>query len=92
MSTPEYPHLARGWDSPGEFRLVEERLAPRAKLLAVTGELDIATVPGAAQAARRGWWTPAPSASCWTSKQMSFMDSVAMAAIIHTRTRLGDRG
>lgn len=91
MSTPEYPSLPRGWDSPDEFRLVEERLVPSGRLLTVSGELDIATAPDL-----RTRLDAAVDAGTQRIVldlgAVSFMDSVAMAAIIHTRTRLGDKG
>lgn len=91
MSTPEYPSLARGWDSPDEFRLIEERLAPSGRLLTVSGELDIATAPDLRK--RLDAAVDAGTKRIVLDLEaVSFMDSVAMAAIIHTRTRLGDKG
>jgi anti-sigma B factor antagonist len=91
MSTPEFPTLDRGWDSPAEFRLTEERLAPGGRLLAASGELDIATVPEL-----RERLDAAVDAGIkrlvLDLSDISFMDSVAMAAILHTRTRLGESG
>lgn len=64
---------------------------PSGRLLTVSGELDIATAPDL-----RSRLDAAVDAGTkrivLDLEAVSFMDSVAMAAIIHTRTRLGDRG
>ncbi len=91
MSTPEFPTLDRGWDSPAEFRLTEERLAPGGRLLAVCGELDIATVPELRERLDAAVDAGVKRLVLDLS-DISFMDSVAMAAILHTRTRMGERG
>ena len=90
MSTPEFPTLDRGWDSPAEFRLTEERLAPGGRLLAVCGELDIATVPELRERLDAAVDAKVKRLVLDLS-DISFMDSVAMAAILHTRTRMGER-
>jgi anti-sigma B factor antagonist len=91
MSTPEFPTLARGWDSPDEFRLTEERLRPAGRLLVVRGELDIATVPEMRQRLDAAIDAGAKRLVLDLS-EISFMDSIAMAAILHARTRLGASG
>ena len=91
MSTPEFPILDRGWDSPAEFRLHEERLAPGGRLLAVRGELDIATVPELRERLDAAVDAGVKRLVLDLS-DISFMDSIAMAAILHTRTRLGESG
>jgi anti-sigma B factor antagonist len=91
MSTPEFPILDRGWDSPAEFRLTEERLRPGGKLLAVCGELDIATVPELRERLDAAVDAGVKRLVLDLS-EVAFMDSIAMAAILHTRTRLGESG
>ena len=90
MSTPEFPTLDRGWDSPAEFRLHEERI-PGGRMLAVTGEFDIATVPELRERLDAAVDAGARRLVLDLS-DISFMDSVAMAAILHTRTRMGEQG
>jgi anti-sigma B factor antagonist len=91
MSTPEFPTLDRGWDSPAEFRLTEERVRPDGRLLAVRGELDIATVPELRERLDAAVDAGVKRLVLDLS-EVAFMDSIAMAAILHTRTRLGDSG
>ena len=79
------------WDRPPAFRLEEERLASGAIVLTAAGELDLATAP----ALRRGLDTAVDGGAkdiVLDLTAVSFIDSVAMAAIIHARTRLGDTG
>ena len=90
MQTPDQAALPTGWDAPQEFRLAEEPL-PGGVLISVTGELDIATAPelrsrlnAAVEArARRVVLDLCP---------VTFMDSVAMAVVLHARARLGAGG
>jgi len=91
MSTPEFPTLDRGWDRPAEFRLTEERVRPDGRLLAVYGELDIATVPELRERLDAAVDAGVKRLVLDLSG-VAFMDSVAIAAILHTRTRLGDSG
>ena len=75
----------------GAFGLTEEPLGESGTILAVAGELDIATAPEL-----RGRLTAAIEAGktgiVVDLREVAFMDSVAMAAILHARTQLGDRG
>src|SRR5215210_5239200 len=79
------------WDRPPAFRLESEQLASGALVLAAAGELDMATAP-----ALRNRLDAAVDAGAkrivLDLATVSFIDSVAMAAIIHARTRLGDAG
>ena len=87
MSAAEQSTLGAGWDQPEEFRLTEERIGPGAVLIAVFGELDIATAPEL----RERLTARVKSGTRRVAIDLSgvtFMDSVAMAAIIHARTQL----
>ena len=89
MSASEQLTVVGRWDQPDDFHVAEERLEPAGVVLTVSGELDMATAPelrarlaNAIEAgARRLVIDLCP---------VSFMDSVAMAAIIHARTQLRD--
>jgi anti-sigma B factor antagonist len=78
------------WDWPPAFQLEEQR-ASGALVLAAAGELDLATAP-----ALRNRLDAAVDAGAerivLDLTAVSFIDSVAMAVIIHARTRLGDAG
>ena len=82
--------LINGGDGPAGIELQEEPLEDGV-VLTVRGELDIATVPGL-----RERLDAAVDAGVGRLvldlTGVTFMDSVAMAAIIHARTRLGDAG
>jgi anti-anti-sigma factor len=73
------------------FELAEEPLGASATCVTVSGELDIATAPELRDrltaAIDRG-----VTGLVLDLRHVTFMDSVAMAAIIHARTQLGDRG
>jgi anti-sigma B factor antagonist len=73
------------------FEMAEERLGASGILLAVSGELDIATAPEL-----RDRLTAAIEAGATRVvvdlRDVTFMDSVAMAAILHARTQLGEDG
>jgi anti-sigma B factor antagonist len=73
------------------FEMAEERLGPRTTLLDVAGELDIATAPELRDrlttAIERG-----ATGIVVDLRDVTFMDSVAMAAILHGRTQLGEKG
>jgi anti-sigma B factor antagonist len=73
------------------FEMAEERLGPRTTLLDVAGELDIATAPELRDrlttVVERG-----ATGIVVDLRDVTFMDSVAMAAILHARTQLGDKG
>jgi anti-sigma B factor antagonist len=91
MQTPR-PHPPAGpIAEPVEFRLDEEPLGPSGAVLTVSGELDIATVPqprkrlGAAldRGARR---------LVIDLRPLFFLDSVAVAALLHAARQVGDDG
>lgn len=88
---PSPPIVTRAWDKPEEFRLAETPIEPAGVAIAVSGELDIATAPEL-----RRSMTAAIDAGASRLVidlcSVSFMDSVAMAAIIHARTQLADGG
>ena len=73
------------------FELAEEPLGASGTYLTVAGELDIATAPDLKDrlmaAIKRG-----VSSIVVDLRDVTFMDSVAMAAILHARTQLGDDG
>ena len=91
MSAIEQSTAVRGWDQPGEFHVAEEPLGAGGVLLTVSGELDIATAPEL-----RKRLTSAIEAGARRLvidlSTVDFMDSVAMAAIIHARTQMADNG
>jgi anti-sigma B factor antagonist len=76
---------------PVEFLIEEEPLAPAGLVISVSGELDIATVPqlrrrlGAAldRGTRR---------IVIDLRTLEFLDSVAVAALLHAARQLGDEG
>ena len=73
------------------FEMAEERLGATGTLLRVSGELDIATAPDLRDrltaAIDRG-----ATGVVVDLRDVTFMDSVAMAAILHARTQLGGNG
>ena len=79
------------WDAPAQFQLEESPLAGGGVALTAAGELDLATVP-----ALRERLDAAIDAGArhlvLDLTAVTFMDSVAMAAILHARTRLGGDG
>ncbi len=91
MNASDQTTVASGWDQPDEFHVAQEPLAPPGVLLTVSGELDIATAP---ELRRRLTSVIEAGARRLVIdlRPVSFMDSVAMAAIIHTRTQLANEG
>jgi anti-sigma B factor antagonist len=77
--------------TPSALRLTEEPLEPSGVVLTVEGELDIATAPEL-----RERLTAAVDAGLSRLvvdlRPVSFLDSVAMATLLHARTRLGEDG
>jgi anti-sigma B factor antagonist len=74
-----------------EFSLAEAPLQDGGVLLAVTGDLDIATVP-ALRERLAAITDAAPRRLLLDLRDVSFMDSTALAAVVHTKKRLGDDG
>ena len=83
--------VADGWDGPDEFQLRKDLMGPDGAILTAGGELDIATAPEL-----RGQLDAAIDAGArrlvLDLTDVTFMDSVAIAAILHARRRLGDDG
>ena len=74
------------------FEMAEERLGPRTTLLDVAGELDIATAPELQAEFDRILAQDGLKVVIVDLRDVTFMDSVAMAAILHARTQLGEKG
>ncbi|MGH2970245.1 MAG: STAS domain-containing protein [Solirubrobacteraceae bacterium] len=91
MSAPENLIGRTAADDWGPFVLADERLGRRGAVLTASGELDIATVPEFRDRLTR-WVDAGVDRLVLDLRGVGFMDSVAMAAIIHTRTQLGDAG
>jgi anti-sigma B factor antagonist len=91
MSAVDESVFINGWEGPAAFELHEASLGPDGKLLAARGELDIATVPRLRERLDAAIDAGAKRLVLDLT-DVAFMDSVAMAAIIHARTRLGDAG
>jgi anti-sigma B factor antagonist len=90
MDTSHAAHTSHLNDLP-EFSLDETPLDGGGALLAVAGDLDIATVPAlrerlAAITAR------CPGRLLLDLRGVSFMDSTALAAVLHTKKRLAGHG
>jgi len=91
MTASDRTTIASGWDQPDEFHVTQEPLGPRGVVLTVSGELDIATAPEL----RRRLTAAIDAGACrmvLDLRPVSFMDSVAMAAILHARKLLVDEG
>ena len=90
MQTPDAAHTSR-LNDPGEFSLAESPLEGGGVLLTIAGELDIATVPALRE--RLTKITDAGTRRLVLDLLgVSFMDSTALAAFVHTNMRLGDDG
>ena len=87
MSTHQDLALTAAWDDWSAFEVEEERTASGA-VITVHGELDIATVPTFRERLKAA--ADANLSSIVIDLEpVTFMDSVALAAILHTRTLLG---
>ena len=86
MHTPE-PSLA----GDTSFHLTEELIQPSVLVLTVFGELDIATAPELRTRLTAAIETGV-SRLVVDLRSLWFMDSVALAALLHARARLGDEG
>jgi anti-sigma B factor antagonist len=77
--------------TPSALRLTEESLEPSGVVLTVEGELDIATAPELrtrlSAAVEAG-----VSRLVIDLRHLSFLDSVALATLLHARRRLGEDG
>jgi anti-sigma B factor antagonist len=74
-----------------DFRLAVEPLGDTQALVAVTGELDLATVP-ALRGALTGAVERGASALVVDLTGVTFVDSVGVGAILHSKRRLGENG
>ena len=90
MNTRDKPILPVAWEDWSGFEVEEERIAPGA-LITVRGELDIATVPTLRERLNAAVEAGVPNIVIDLSP-VAFMDSVALAAILHVRTLLGSDG
>ena len=86
MHTPK-PSLA----SDTSFHVTEELIQPSVLVLTVFGELDIATAPELRTRLTAAIETGV-SRLVIDLRSLWFMDSVALAALLHARARLGDEG
>ncbi len=91
MSASDQPILVRGWEQPDDFHVAEEALGSGGVILTVAGELDMATAP-ALRERLIGVIEGGASRLVIDLCPVSFMDSVAMAAIIHARTLMSGEG
>jgi anti-sigma B factor antagonist len=83
--------FTKAWDRPAEFHVHEEPLDSAGVVLTVHGELDLYTADEFRErldAAVDG----GAKRLVLDLSPVAFMDSVAIATILHTRTRLGDDG
>jgi anti-sigma B factor antagonist len=76
---------------PGAFDVTEEQLFPSGVVLTVSGELDMATAP-----ALRERLDAALEAGVRRIvvdlQELTFLDSIALAMLLHASRRLGDEG
>ncbi|MDP9294788.1 MAG: STAS domain-containing protein [Actinomycetota bacterium] len=78
-------------DLPHAFQLAEETLEPCGLVLAISGELDIATAPGLRERLDAAIDSGVKRLVLDLSG-VSFLDSVALAVIVNANRRLGDEG
>jgi anti-sigma B factor antagonist len=90
MSARQQPALPVAWEDWSGFEVEEERIESGA-LITVHGELDIATVPTLRERLNAAIEAGLTNIVIDLGP-VTFMDSVALAAILHTRTVLGDSG
>jgi anti-sigma B factor antagonist len=89
MSAVNESIFVDGWDRPPAFYVLEAPLEPHGVVLTVHGELDIATAPDFRERLDAAVDAGAKRLVLDLTP-VAFMDSVAIAAILHARTRLGD--
>jgi anti-sigma B factor antagonist len=89
MSAVNESIFVDGWDRPPAFYVLEAPLERDGVVLTVHGELDIATAPAFRERLDAAIDAGAKRLVLDLSP-VAFMDSVAIAAILHTRSRLGD--
>ena len=74
-----------------DFRVTEEPFGPSGVVLTVEGELDIATAPQLRESVMAALGAGA-NRVVFDLSAVTFMDSVALAAILHARRQLGPSG
>jgi anti-anti-sigma factor len=82
---------AAAWDETGGFQLSEEPLGKSGAVLTAAGDLDIATAPQLRERLS-AYVAAGANRLVLDLRPVSFMDSVALAAILHARKLLGDGG
>jgi anti-anti-sigma factor len=75
----------------GSFHVTEEPLEPSGVLLTAAGELDVATAPEL-RARLSTAIDGGASRLVVDLRPVSFLDSIALATLLHARQRLGDAG
>ena len=82
---------AAALDESGGFRLVQERLDPDGVMFTAWGELDIATTPQL-RACLDSAFAAGMRRLVVDLTFLDFLDSIAVAALLHARKELGDDG
>jgi anti-sigma B factor antagonist len=77
--------------TPGALRLTEESLEPSGVVLSVRGELDVATAPEF-RTRLNAAVDAGQSRLVIDLRAVSFLDSVALATLLHARRRMGEDG
>jgi anti-sigma B factor antagonist len=91
MSMSSSPRSSNFLTAPAEFSTADAPRPDGSVLLTITGELDIATVPVVRE--RLTALTDGGARRIVVDlRDVSFMDSTGLAAFIHAKMRLGDRG
>jgi len=89
MTSLEQPSAAL--DEPGGFRLAQEPLDPKGVVFTAWGELDIATTPEL-RACLDAAFAAGMERLVVDLSFLDFLDSIAVAALLHARRQLGDEG
>ena len=85
------PALAFTLDEAGHLDLATEPLSPSGLVITATGELDIATVPQL-RTAFADAFAAGVTRLVVDLRPLAFLDSVAVAALLHARREVGDAG
>jgi anti-sigma B factor antagonist len=91
MDSTNTAHRSGGWAAGSDLAVGESMLGPAARLLTFEGEVDIAS----AEPFRTRLSDAAKVATGWLVVDLSavsFLDSVALAALVRARRQIGDRG
>jgi anti-sigma B factor antagonist len=92
VSTPQQPvPAAVPADQPEDFRLTREPLEPAGLVLTAFGELDIATAPHL-RATLAEAFAQGVTRVVIDLGSLFFLDSVAVAALLHARRQFGEEG